>query len=401
VIEIGDANGEFAGKLLAMNGAEVVRVEPPAGGPARRIGPFFQGALAEAGGDPEKSLYHWHYNAGKKGVTLDIETDAGRKIFLDLVKQADIVIESHPPGHLKERALGYDALSRLNPRLILISITEFGADGPWRDFQGSDLVHMALGGQMMMCGYARNAEGVYDTPPIAAQMWHSRHTTGNLAFMHAMAAVMYRDRTGAGQHIKLSVHEATANATEWGLPNALTGIPSVGRRITIPLLLARDGKYVVTHPPTFPGEWDKQVAFLREFGAQGDLDDPVWQDEAMRRSEEGRAHLAEVTERFVAQRDSEEVWVEAQKHDVIWVAVRAPEDNLTDAHFRLRGVTGEVAHPDLGRAFGYPTAPRDPSDLPWLKEPRAPHLGEHNAEILGRAGVTPDRLAELKRMGVV
>src|SRR5439155_4878207 len=121
-------------------------------------------------------------------------------------------------------------------------------------------------------------------------------------------------------------------------------------------------------------------------------------DEAVRRSPEAIAHLAEITSRIVAERDSEEVWVEAQTHDVIWVAVRAPEDNLEDAHFRLRGVTGEVEHPDLGLAFGYATAPRDQSDLPWLKEPRPPHLGEHNAEVLGRAGVTPDRLSELQRL---
>src|SRR5207237_3795340 len=108
------------------------------------------GGLAGPGGEAEKSVYHWHYNAGKKGITLDIETDPGRQIFLDLVKQADLVIESHPPGYLRERGLGYDALRRINPRLILISITEFGGDGPWRDFRGSDLVHMALGGQMLM-----------------------------------------------------------------------------------------------------------------------------------------------------------------------------------------------------------------------------------------------------------
>jgi crotonobetainyl-CoA:carnitine CoA-transferase CaiB-like acyl-CoA transferase len=140
---------------------------------------------------------------------------------------------------------------------------------------------------------------------------------------------------------------------------------------------------VVVHSPTFPGEWDKHVALLRRYGAAEDLDDPVYQDPAFRRTREAQEHLAEVTERFIARIHGEEIWAEAQENGVIWVTVRAPEDNLDDPHFRLRGAVGPVDHPELGRTFAYPTVPRAQGDLPWRSGPRAPFLGEHNAEIIG------------------
>src|SRR5207245_5683025 len=104
-------------------------------------------------GDPEASLYHWHYNAGKKGVTLDLETEEGRSRLRTLVETADVLIESHAPEYLATRGLDPEALCAANPRLIAVSLTDFGPDGPWRDYRATDLVHLALGGQMMMCGY--------------------------------------------------------------------------------------------------------------------------------------------------------------------------------------------------------------------------------------------------------
>src|SRR5262249_19586581 len=143
VVEVGSELGEWAGKLLAMNGAQVIRVEPPGGGPGRRIGPFYGGGLVEPAGDPEASLYHWHYNAGKKGVALDLEAEEGRAQLRALLETADVLIESHPPGYLAERGLDLEALCAANPRLVAVSLTDFGPDGPWRDYRASDLVHLA------------------------------------------------------------------------------------------------------------------------------------------------------------------------------------------------------------------------------------------------------------------
>ena len=162
VIELADERGEFCGKLLAGLGADVVKVEPPGGSPTRRIGPF-AGDLE----DPEKSLYFWHYNFGKQSLVLDLETEPGRQRLRELAAGADVVLESCSPGTLDRLGLGYEALRALDPSLILASITPFGQTGPYRDWKGSDLVHLALGGAMACSGYDPTPEGEYDTPPIA------------------------------------------------------------------------------------------------------------------------------------------------------------------------------------------------------------------------------------------
>src|SRR5207245_2213305 len=121
------------------------------------------------------------------------------------VETADVVLDSYPPGYLDRLDLGYSSIVNRQSSIVWLSITEFGPDGPWRDYAGSDLVHLALGGEMIMCGYPRNAEGFYDTPPMAGQMGHARHMVGNLAAMHILAAAHFRDRAGLGQRIDLSL----------------------------------------------------------------------------------------------------------------------------------------------------------------------------------------------------
>src|SRR5215472_10043025 len=121
VLDLTDERGLMAGSVLADLGADVIQVEPPAGSPARRIGPFVAGRT-----DPERSLFWWAYARNKRGITLDLESDAGRSTFLGLVAGADCLLESFAPGYLDQRDLGYAALARINPGLVMTSITPFG-----------------------------------------------------------------------------------------------------------------------------------------------------------------------------------------------------------------------------------------------------------------------------------
>ncbi|MBI3743176.1 MAG: CoA transferase, partial [Chloroflexi bacterium] len=216
VLELADETGEFCGKLLAGAGADVVKIEPPGGSDTRNLGPFYHDET-----NRERSLYFWHYNFGKRGITLDVTKKTGQDLLKRAIAQTDVFIETRRPGELARMGIGYDELSRVNPRLIMASITPFGQSGPWRDWKSSDIVQLALGGQLMMCGYDPTPEGEYDTPPIAPQMWHASHIVGNQTCMAIVAALMYRETSGQGQYIDASMHAAAAVCTEMDIPYAV------------------------------------------------------------------------------------------------------------------------------------------------------------------------------------
>src|SRR5580693_6120017 len=139
VIEIADERAEYTGLLLAGLGAEVVKIEPPEGNATRRIGPFLND---EPG--PERSLFFWNYNRNKKSVTVDIQAEP-----LKLLKGADILLDSSCGALNTALGLDRNALNAKFPKLVTARMTPFGDDGPWVNFKGSDLIHLALGGIMM------------------------------------------------------------------------------------------------------------------------------------------------------------------------------------------------------------------------------------------------------------
>ena len=168
VVEIADEQAEHAGMLLAGLGADVVKIEPLEGSPTRHIGPF-SGDIA----DVEKSLFFWNYNRGKRSATLDLKSKDGRDALFRLLDQADLLLDSSCGALNRLLSMDQPALAKRWPALITARMTPFGDVGPWKDFKGSDLVHLALGGVMMNCGYDPDPTGRYDLPPIAPQVWHA------------------------------------------------------------------------------------------------------------------------------------------------------------------------------------------------------------------------------------
>src|SRR5579884_2613162 len=146
-LDLTDLRGQFCGKALRDLGMEVIKVEPPGGDPVRRIGPF-----AHDRPSLESSLRFAYLNGGKKSLTLDLGHAEGRALLLRLVEQADVLVESYAPGELEQLGLGEAALRARNPRLVLTSVTAFGQTGPYRDYLGSDLVGLAMGGLMNISG---------------------------------------------------------------------------------------------------------------------------------------------------------------------------------------------------------------------------------------------------------
>ncbi|MGH8639818.1 MAG: CoA transferase, partial [Burkholderiales bacterium] len=170
VVELADEQAEYCGLTLAGLGADVVKVEPPGGNPTRAIGPFYQDRK-----DPERSLFFWQYNRGKRSIVLDLRETRDRERLRSLVATADVLLESTPRGELDRLGLSTSALRAQFPALIVARVSPFGDEGPWADFKASDLIHLALGGVMMNCGYDPAPDGKYDLPPIAPQMWHAYH----------------------------------------------------------------------------------------------------------------------------------------------------------------------------------------------------------------------------------
>lgn len=202
VVELADfVAGPYAGKLLADFGAEVIKVERPGtGDSARRQGPFKDDVPnAEASGT---FLY---LNTNKTGVTLDVETGEGRALFLDLVRDADILIEDRAPGEMARLGLGFDALKEINPGLIMVSITPFGQTGPYADYKANHLnLYHASGQGYLLPMWAINL----DVPPCQGPGYIGYFDGGMAAASSALAALFWRDNGGTGQHVDISIQHA-------------------------------------------------------------------------------------------------------------------------------------------------------------------------------------------------
>ncbi len=203
VLDLSDHRGQLAVQALADLGAEVILVEPPGGSRSRRVGPFVAGHE----GDPENSLWFWSYNRGKRSVIIDLDDAAGRDRLLDLVRSADLLIESDPPGAMAARGLGPDDLAAVNPALVYTSITPFGQTGPKANWAATDLTVVAAGMQMSMMGDT-------DRAPLRIPL--------DQGFLHASAeaaaasviALRERRLSGLGQHVDVSAQQAILQATQ-------------------------------------------------------------------------------------------------------------------------------------------------------------------------------------------
>jgi crotonobetainyl-CoA:carnitine CoA-transferase CaiB-like acyl-CoA transferase len=402
VVETADELGEYCGLLLAGLGAEVIKIEPPEGSPSRRIGPFFGDQE-----DPEGSLHFWAYNRGKKSVRI-----ADAATFLALVGTADILLDSTGGGIA--RALGLDpaGFNERFPTLVTARLTPFGDEGPWKDYKASDLVHLALGGVMMNCGYDAAPDG-YDLPPIAPQLWHAYHIAGEQLAIGIAAALLHRQRTGEGQDVSSAIHEAVSKNTEvdlmsWVMRRAplyrQTGRHAVEKPSRTPnMSYTKDGRWVMSWGVSAKDK-AKLVPFLEGYGMAADLKPPSGEADLTARSIPGSAasseedeHTLEVIQRFVRSYRYETVpWREAQTAGLLWSPIRKPHENAIDEHWLSRGSFTDIAHPELGRSFRYPTSKWLSTATAWQPGTRAPFIGEHTAAVLAAPAPAPKSFATAK-----
>ena len=232
ILDLTNEKGFLCGKALADFGADVIKIEKPGGDPARNIGPFYHDIA-----DPEKSLYWFAFNAGKRGITLDIETPAGREIFKKMVGKADVVIESFHPGYLDNLGLGYEALSRINPGVILTSISGWGQKGPYRDYNDRDLAVWAMSGYMYIGGEP-------DRPPLAPSYAHAHLIGAMNGAVGTMIALCHRRATGRGQWVDASTHQGLcfAISVETKIPWAIQHVNARREGRERVKVVAKDGQ---------------------------------------------------------------------------------------------------------------------------------------------------------------
>ena len=397
VIEIADERAEYTGLLLAGLGAEVVKIEPPEGNATRRIGPFLEDQPGL-----ERSLFFWNYNRGKQSVVLDLREEPARDAVVAPVgwrrRAAGLVVRRAEPG---ARAGPRRALNARFPALVTARMTPFGDDGPWAQFKGSDLIHLALGGVMMNCGYDPDPKLEYDTPPIAPQIWHAYHIAGEQLATGIIAALIHRHRTGEGQDVSIAVHEAVSKNPEldimhwvmrrvplWRLTNRHAGetpnhSPSISH--------TKDGRWFISHGM---GARDLKnlVPLLSKYGMQADLQPPppdadlkARQVPGSQAGDEARAHMLDVVQRFIrAWTYADMPWREAQDAGLLWAPLRKPHENALDEHWLRRKSFADVPHPEHGRSFRYPTSKWLSTATSWQVGRRAPLLGEDTETVLGR-----------------
>jgi crotonobetainyl-CoA:carnitine CoA-transferase CaiB-like acyl-CoA transferase len=382
VLELANERGEYVGKVLAGLGADVVKVEPLEGEETRRYGPYYRDDP-----HPDRSLYFWNFNLGKRGITLDSDSEQGRRALESLAGAADVIVDCR-----ESPVFDYEELRGVNPRLVYLRVTPFGEEGPWAGFADSDLVHLALGGMMSNSGYDPDPAGFYETPPIAPQMWLAYQTAGELAAMSVLGALNYRLDSGKGQHLSVSIHQVNAGNTEIDIPRwivlRMPVMRQTGRHAWEVLRMraiapTKDGRFLVpyqTYVRNFPSSWELDIEVLRKYRMQGDLDDPKWDDPDYRAS--NRQHLADVMDRLILRTTFDSgLWQEMVKGGATWAPVRKPEENLDDDHWLRRHIFTEIEHPELGDAFTYVGARWVSDQVSWKLDRRAPLLGEHNGTI--------------------
>lgn len=386
ILELCDETGSFAGKLLGDAGADVVKLEPPGGERSRHVPPF-AGDIE----DLNRSLYFWSRNTSKRSLAADISVEQGAALAIELMARADIVLESAPPGALAAQGLGYDLVAARNPGVIYVSITPFGQTGPWSAFQATDLVSLALGGQMAMCGY----HDVPDAPPIRGGGDQAYLLGPIIAVAGALAALHERMRSGRGQHVDASTHEALSASTELGNVAYLysgrvlirqTGRHASGRITETWQHRCADGEFVnLFGMPRSARDWLELVAWLDSHGTAEDLASERYHSPRARQLNAGRpeaAHCMDVLARFAATLPAEEVYHGGQQRGATWAPVRSPEANLHDPHFAEdRRFFVEPPDNDTPGAL-YPDIPCHFSASPGGIQRRPPRFAEHTREVL-------------------
>ena len=370
VLDLTSYLSQMCARVLGDLGADVIKIEPPGGDPARLLSPF-----AGDQRDPERSLRFINSNRSKRSVVLDINSPDDRAKIAALAGQVDILIEDFDPGHLAGLGLGYEELRQRNPGLVYVSITPFGQTGPHAGFHGGDLIAQSSAGVMIANGddEMRPCRGPYD---VYAQVCCFQAAYGALLAIHA------RRESGQGQHVDVSRQETTISAEH----------PYIYRYTYEQIVSRREGRHSPFGAVNSYECSDGQIVNLsvysdihfarlsREVMNHPILSEEVWQPSATRR--DNREFIDDLVGEYAITVESTDLVERGQRLGIAITPVQKVDDFVHHPHTAARDFLQDMDHPVIGkyRAAG---SPARLGVTPWQPRRPAPLLGEHTDEVLG------------------
>jgi crotonobetainyl-CoA:carnitine CoA-transferase CaiB-like acyl-CoA transferase len=393
IVELGEmVSAPYATKLMADLGAEVIKVERPGcGDKARMRGPF-----PGHSPHPEKSGLFLYLNANKYGVTLDVSKPQGMELLERLVEQADVLVHNVWPPDMDRIGLNYERMRKINPRLVMTSITPFGLTGPNRNWRAEELTLWSAGGVCVLNGAGPDHP---ELPPLKAFGSQAGFQGGVHAAVATMGALIAQMRDGEGQHVDLSIQESLVSQLEltfeyWPYMHLIA--TRLGRKPIQPVesMQCKDGWIYVCCIEEH--QWH---AFVEVMG------NPEWALEEIfadrvRRAENWEA-LKIFLEEYCSQQTVLDLYKKAQEKRVPFAPVSTMGDLLRSEHLKARGFFVEIPHPVAGTQI-YPGAPLKYHATPWEIRLPAPTLGQHNEQIFrGRLGIGDAQFRKLVEAGVI
>ena len=380
--------GPACAQILGFLGAEVIKLEEPKGGDVART---------NMRDKPDSdSLFFLLLNANKQSLTLNLKTEQGKALFRKVIEQSDVLLENFGPGALDRLGLGYEALAKINPKLIYATIKGFGTYGPYSDFKSFEPIAQAMGGAMSVTGFPENPP-TYVFPAIGDS------GTGMHMAIGILAALQQRHQTGKGQHVEVSMQDAVVNLIRVSLrDHQRTGKPmprsgnQLGRTVpgtTYPCAPggANDYVYIFAQPQMWK-------PFLGVIGRPELADDPRYAAPEARW--ENREAMNGIVSDWTRQRTKHEVMKLLGDAGVPCGATLDTGEVLTDPHLRAREMIVDVEYPTRG-TYQTVGSPIKLSASPVTVQ-RPPLLGEHTEALLGAlCGVPPEEVKRLKESGVV
>jgi len=386
-------SGAYCTKLMADMGAEVIKIEPPqTGDNARRKGPF-------PNDEPhlEKSGHFAFINSNKKGITLDPSKSTGKEIFKKLIESVDILIEDSAAGQMEEQGLGYEDLKKINPGLIMTSISAFGRSGPYKDYQARPLNISHIAGQGNLLPIP-----TYDInrPPVMAGGNKGGYDVGITALVAVLAAYFWKGTSGKGQFIEISRQEALLSMQRVEAVNYanskqnLSRSPEKNRGFLGGVMPCKDGYICILAPQDH--QWNSIVRMM---------DEPAWSKEDFCKDGKARmqnaSRINEYLVDWMKDKTRKEIVRKGQTESCPVSAVNSAKDICESEQFIAREFFTEIDHPFIGK-IQFPTAPYKFSKTPWQIERLAPQLGEHNEEILcGKLGYEKNQLVKLREAAII
>lgn len=405
--------GPYCTKLLADYGANVVKVEPPEGDGARRMGPFPGDAP-----HPEKSGLFLHLNTNKRGVVVNLKAPAAAGIVDRLAQWADIIVENYRPGVADRLGIGYARLRQINPALIYTSISNFGQTGPYRDYRGSEIVFYATGGEMHSTGLADREPlklggnvGLYQAGAVAATATLGAALAGAFAAAAADSAADAGSAADAdesqppGQHIDVSIMETQLGSVDrrqsallaYQYTGELSHRPASGGSGGYPNAVypCADGYFQINGSRMY---FPRTIALL---GHPPELAAPRWQDPAAQGDPAMQDEFeSEYFLPWALERTRAAAWQAAQENRVLSGPINTMADLDVDPSFNSRGVFAETNHPAVG-VLRQPGRPFIMNQSPWQLRRPAPLLGQHTGAVLAETGYTAAQIESLAAAGVI